>query len=125
MRKKMGGAVYRGTCRYVMPDPADYKGRWKQLFQTDSLHVEIGMGKGDYLHTMALASPDTGWVGIEKDHSAAAVALRKLIEPMPTDGRNERMIVGDAAAITEWFQRRRNRCDTSEFFGSLAENLYP
>lgn len=104
MRKKKWADPYIAEhTEFAVQIPNEYKGRWKQLLQTDSLHVEIGMGKGDYLHHMAVANPDTGWIGIEKDHSAAAVALRKLVESTDYDGRNERIIVGDAEQITDWF----------------------
>ena len=67
------------------------------------LHVEIGMGKGGYLNTMAAMYPDAGWVGIERDRSAAATAARKLIEDSALTGENERMIAGNAEQLMEWF----------------------
>lgn len=104
MRKKKWAEPYIAEhTEFAVPDPAEYMGRWKQLLNCETLHVEIGMGKGDYLHQMACAYPEEGWVGIEKDRSAAAVALRKLVEQEAYTGERERIIVGDAERIMEWF----------------------
>lgn len=44
------------------------------------LHIEIGMGKGQFIHTMAKMNPDTNFVGIERFDSVLYRALEKLIE---------------------------------------------
>ncbi len=104
MRKKKWAEPYLADHPEIaLTDPAANKGNWKQLFGCEILHVEIGMGKGDYLHHMAHDYPEEGWVGIEKDRSAAAVAVRKLAESELFTGENERVIVSDAAALTDWF----------------------
>lgn len=104
MRKKKWAEPFLAKHTDIaLPDGSVYKGRWKELFHTETLHVEIGMGKGDYLHNMAHMVPNDGWVGIEKDRSAAAVAARKLVESEEFEGSNERMIVGDAVNILDWF----------------------
>lgn len=87
---------------YALSDPSSWKGKWKKNFHCEILHVEIGMGKGDYLNDMASMYSEEGWVGIEKDHSAAAVACKKTIEEKKTY-ENQRMIVGDASQMEEWF----------------------
>ena len=104
MRKKKWAEPYLlSHPELVLPSPEEYKGTWKSLFGTDVLHVEIGMGKGDYLNTMAFMYPEEGWVGIEKDRSAAATAARKLIEDETKSGATERMIAQDAVTLTDWF----------------------
>lgn len=89
---------------YIFENPAEYKGRWRELFSCEKLHVEIGTGKGDYLNHMAKMYPEEGWVGIEKDRSAAAVAARKAIEEENPDLHNRRMIVNRAEIMNEWFE---------------------
>ncbi len=104
MRKKKWADPYLTEhTELVIPDPAVYKGKWKDLFHTGVLHVEIGMGKGGYLNTMAAMYPNEGWVGIERDRSAAATAARGLIEDETKSGENERMIAGNAESLLEWF----------------------
>ena len=104
MRKKKWAEPYLlAHSDYALPSGSGYKGKWKELFHTDVLHAEIGMGKGDYLNTMAAMYPEEGWVGIEKDRSAAAVAARKALEAEDANLANKRMIVGDASELLDWF----------------------
>ncbi len=88
---------------YAMENPTENKGKWKEIFHTDELHLEIGTGKGDYLNHMAKMYPEAGWIGIEKDRSAAATAARKAVEDETNDLHNERLIVNDAENLEEWF----------------------
>lgn len=66
--------------RYVISNPRDYKGRWHTLFNNhNSIHVEIGMGKGKFIKDMALANPNINFIGIEK-YSSVIVKALKLID---------------------------------------------
>ncbi len=103
MRKKKWADPYLAEhSDYALIDPQDMKGRWREVLGVQEIHVELGTGKGDYLNAMAAMYPETGWIGIEKDRSAAAVAVRKAVE----DGSHldrKRMIIGDAEHLSEWF----------------------
>lgn len=103
MRKKKWADPFLEEHRdYIFDDPSAYKGKWHDFFHTEELHVELGMGKGGYLIKMAEMYPKAGWVGVEKDHSAAAVAARKVIDnDLPRE--NHRMISGNAERLGEWF----------------------
>ena len=104
MRKKKWADPYLEAHQdYIFENPIDYKGKWKQILNCERLHLEIGMGKGSYLIQMASMYPDEGWIGMEKDRSAAAVAARAKLEG---DGNtsNNRMIAGDAKNILDWFE---------------------
>ena len=104
MRKKKWADPYLEVHQdYIFENPIDYKGKWKQILNCERLHLEIGMGKGSYLIQMASMYPDEGWIGMEKDRSAAAVAARAKLEG---DGNtyNNRMIAGDARNILDWFE---------------------
>jgi len=89
---------------YIYEEPSAFKGKWRELLNCEILHVEIGTGKGDYLNHMAAMYPEEGWVGIEKDRSAAAVAARKALEDENCDLHNKRMIVNRAEMMEEWFE---------------------
>lgn len=68
---------------YAIKDPEQYKGCWRSLFNRpddSKLHIEIGMGKGQFLSTLAGANPDILYVGIEKFSSVIIRALEKLNE---------------------------------------------
>ena len=104
MRKKKWADPYLEAHQdYIFENPIDYKGKWKQILNCERLHLEIGMGKGSYLIQMASMYPDEGWIGMEKDRSAAAGAARAKLEG---DGNtsNNRMIAGDARNILDWFE---------------------
>ncbi|MCD7835842.1 MAG: tRNA (guanosine(46)-N7)-methyltransferase TrmB [Lachnospiraceae bacterium] len=56
-------------------------GRWGEIFgNTHPLHIEIGMGKGRFIYTMAKNSPDINYVGIEKYSSVLLRAIQKMEE---------------------------------------------
>ena len=104
MRKKKWADPYlEEHADYALQDAEQYKGKWKELFGCEKLHVEIGTGKGDYLNEMARMYPQDGWVGIEKEHNVAAVACRKALEAEDADLTVKRMIIGDAENMREWF----------------------
>lgn len=88
---------------YIYEDPVEYRGKWKDLLKGKDLHVEIGMGKGDYLIHMAAMYPEDCWVGLERDPSAAAVAARKAVEAEEPRLENNRMICGNAENMEAWF----------------------
>lgn len=54
-------------------------GTWGEIFGNDRpIHVEIGMGKGKFIHTMAKEHPDRNYVGIEKYSSVLLRAIQKM-----------------------------------------------
>lgn len=54
-------------------------GRWKDIFGNGNpIHVEIGMGKGKFIHTMAKEHSNVNYVGIEKYSSVLLRAVQKL-----------------------------------------------
>ena len=85
----------------VVQTPQSQAGNWKQLLNCHELRVEIGSGKGDYWVGMAQLNPDQGWVGVEKNESAAGLSVRKSQESEALS--NIRFIWGDAEAIETWF----------------------
>lgn len=88
---------------YVLSDPRELAGRWREVLACELLHVEIGTGKGDYINNMSRMYPEEGWVGIEKDRSAIAVAARKAVEDESDDLHNKRLIANQAEDMAEWF----------------------
>lgn len=54
-------------------------GTWAKIFKNNlPLHIEIGMGKGKFIHTMAKEHPDINYVGIEKYSSVLLRAIQKM-----------------------------------------------
>ena len=60
-------------------------GDWKNIFgNTNPIHIEIGMGKGKFIHTMAKEHPDINYVGIEKYSSVLLRGIQKMeTDPLP------------------------------------------
>ena len=86
---------------FVVQKPASHKGGWKELFGNDHpVRIEIGMGKGRFLHTLAKENPDINYVGIEKYSSVLLRAIQKMEEDaLP----NLLFIRMDAEEITDVF----------------------
>ncbi len=103
-RKKWAGPYLEEHSDYIMSDPKEMKGRWRETLGGNEVHLEIGMGKGDYLIEMSDMYPEAGWIGLEKDPSAAAVAARKALENPAHQTMNNRMIFGDAEKLEDWFE---------------------
>ena len=64
---------------YVIKEPQLYKGKYKEIFNNDNpIHIEIGMGKGNFIIDMALKNPNINFIGIERYESVLIRALEKL-----------------------------------------------
>ena len=65
----------------VLHDPEEQraqKGRWHELFGNDHpIHIEVGMGKGQFIMTLAQQNSDINYIGIEKYSSVLVRALEK------------------------------------------------
>lgn len=84
----------------VIKDYTKYCGNFYQVFEKDQpLHIEIGMGKGDFIIGMARKYSDINFIGIEKYDSVLVRALDKLEEPLP----NLKFIRMDATNIMDVF----------------------
>ena len=52
---------------YVYTEPEGMAGTWAEVFGNNNpVHIEIGMGKGRFISTLAQMNPDINYVGIEK-----------------------------------------------------------
>ena len=103
LRNVTGSREMIAANEYVIHEPETYKGRWKELFGNNHpIRLEIGMGKGRFLMTLAKENPDINYLGIEKYSTVLLRALQKMeIEPLP----NIRFIRMDAENICDVFSR--------------------
>lgn len=101
LRNISGSRETIGESLFVVHDPKEQKGRWKELFLNDHpIQIEIGMGKGKFLHTLAKENPEINFVGIEKYSSVLLRAIQKMEEDeLP----NLIFIRMDAEEITDVF----------------------
>ncbi|MBR1377026.1 MAG: tRNA (guanosine(46)-N7)-methyltransferase TrmB [Bacilli bacterium] len=89
--------------KYYIENPEEYKGKYKELFKNDnSIHLEIGMGKGNFIIEMARRYPNINFIGMEKFDSVLVKATKKLNDiELP----NLRLIWYDAAEIDNIFNK--------------------
>ena len=87
--------------KYVYTEPEGMSGTWAEVFGNNNpVRIEIGMGKGTFITTLAATNPDINYVGIEKYSSVLLRAVEKQDElQLP----NLRFIRMDAEAICEVF----------------------
>lgn len=87
LRNVKGAIDYVNQHPLVNQKPSDYKGRWSEFFGNDHpIHIEIGMGKGDFIIENAKTYPEINFIGIEKFSAVILRAVGKvesLEEPLP------------------------------------------
>lgn len=88
----------------LIKNPEDYRGNWKKYFGNNNpIHIEIGMGKGNFIIENAIKNPDINFIGIEKYDSVMAKALPKI--PVDIKIPNLCMIRLDALNIETIFNK--------------------
>ena len=86
---------------YIVNEPFSFKGRWKEVFKNNNpIHLEIGMGKGQFLINMALNNPNINFIGIEKFDSVMVRTLEKMAN---YELNNIKVIKIDASDILDVF----------------------
>lgn len=87
----------------VIHEPKQQKGIWREVFGNDNpIRIEVGMGKGKFIYTLAKQNPGINYIGIEKYSSVLLRALQKMErEPLS----NLCFIRMDAEEIAEVFDR--------------------
>jgi tRNA (guanine-N7-)-methyltransferase len=81
LRNITGSREVIAESQYVIPESEleQCPGTWSRIFGNDHpIHIEIGMGKGKFIHTMAKQNPDINYIGIEKYSSVLLRAIQKL-----------------------------------------------
>ena len=128
----------------VVKSETEKKGHWKELFGNDHpIHMEIGMGKGQFLMTLARNNTGVNYVGIERYSSVLLRALEKYDSEEFGAPDNVRFICMDAFELPEVFEngevekiylnfsdpwpkaRHARRRLTSERFLSQYEKVLP
>jgi len=60
-------------------EPSILKGKWNSYFENNNpIHIEIGMGKGQFLTTLAKTYNSINYIGIEKIEELVLKSLRSL-----------------------------------------------
>ena len=95
------------NCDWVIKEPADKKEKWNTVFGNENpIHIEVGMGKGQFITEMAKRNPQINYIGIERYASVLLRAVEKLniyIEENESTLPNIRFICMDAQDIANVF----------------------
>lgn len=103
LRNVKGSRETIAANEYVVHEPEAYKGKWKEFFENDNpIHIEIGMGKGQFIMELAKQNPNINYVGIEKYSSVLVRALEKRPE---LETNNLVFIRMDAENLTDVFEK--------------------
>lgn len=106
LRNVKGSKEKLENSKYVIKDETKYKGKWIEAFNNNNdIHIEIGMGKGDFIIGMAKAYPNINFIGIEMYDSVIVKAVSKL-ENENID--NLKLIKMDARLIEDVFDKEIN-----------------
>ena len=82
----------------------EQKGKWHTVFGNENpIHIEIGMGKGQFLLNLAKQNPQINYIGIERYSSVLLRALEKYDTEEFCDMKNIRFICMDATNLPEVF----------------------
>ncbi len=86
---------------HVIQEPQEYRGHMKELFgNSNPLRIEVGMGKGQFITSLAAQNPQVNYIGIEKYSSVLIRAIEKQEQlQLP----NLRFIRMDAELLPEVF----------------------
>ncbi len=86
---------------YVVSNPRNYKNKWHELFKNNNpISLELGMGRGEFIITMAKQNPKINFIGLELNESQTATAVGKIgNQNIP----NLKLICADANNIIDFF----------------------
>ena len=88
---------------FVVQNPQEYKGKYKELFGNNNpIHLEIGMGKGNFILDKAKKNPNINFIGLEKYDSIVCRALEKADVQQP---ENLKIMCVDALELDEIFDK--------------------
>lgn len=103
LRNKKGAHDIISKSTYLIQNYEEYKGKFKSLFENNnSIAIEIGMGKGDFIIQKAIQNPNINFIGIEKYATVLVSAVKKLEQ---LDIKNLKIINMDANFIDDVFDK--------------------
>ncbi|MGN0480281.1 MAG: tRNA (guanosine(46)-N7)-methyltransferase TrmB [Lachnospiraceae bacterium] len=81
LRNVPGAREVMVESEFVFTEPENMAGTWNEIFGNNNpVHIEIGMGKGRFVTTLARQNPGINYVGIEKYSSVLLRAVEKQNE---------------------------------------------
>ena len=87
----------------VVLEPEQHKGAWREIFGNDHpIHMEVGMGKGKFVSTLARQNPDINFIGVEVIEEVLLDAVKRMnrAEGIP---ENLRLVWVNASLLEDLF----------------------
>lgn len=80
LRNIPGAHDYLSSHPLVIKNETRYRGTWSETFEhpENPIHIEIGMGKGKFLLSLAKDNPNINYIGIERYSSVLLRALEQF-----------------------------------------------
>ena len=103
LRRNWQGEKALPTLTGVLPaEPKEIFGRVEEIFGRKApLHLELGMGKGDFILAMAARYPEINFIGVERNMTIQYIAAKKnAAAPLP----NLRFLPLDAQGLDLYFR---------------------
>ena len=87
-------------------EKAGFRGNWHKLFgNAHPIHIEIGMGKGQFIMNLAKRNPEINYIGIERYSSVLLRAIEKYDTEEFCGLQNVRFVCMDASELPEIFDK--------------------
>ncbi len=103
LRNIKGAEEFIANSEFVVQTPEEYQGKWSDFFKNNNpIHIEIGMGKGKFIHELAEQNPSINYIGIELFSSVLYRAIEKRQE---MDLPNLYFIRMDAKHLCDVFEK--------------------
>ena len=102
LRNVAGSRDAIAVSKYVVAEEnmSEMPGKWQEIFGTENpIHIEIGMGKGQFIHAMAKLNPHINYVGVEKYSSVLIRAIQKMEQEELPNLKFLRMDAEDVAKV--------------------------
>ncbi|MBQ3408879.1 MAG: tRNA (guanosine(46)-N7)-methyltransferase TrmB [Clostridia bacterium] len=65
--------------KFYIDNPEDYKGKWNTIFKNQqSLHLELGCGKGNFISGLAINHPENNYIAIDLVDAMLGLAKRNI-----------------------------------------------
>lgn len=84
------------NCNFLIKDEINFE-------KEQPLHIEIGMGKGNFILNKAIENPNINFIGIEKYSSVASIAIKKIQE---YDLSNLKVIISDISNLEDLLKNK-------------------
>lgn len=95
--------ILKNNSLYVKLEPQEFKGKWQDYFKNQNpIHIEVGMGKGQFIINMAKNNPNINYIGIEVVQSVMVRAVEKLKETLL---QNVILVCIDANLLPDVFEK--------------------